>query len=224
MFRFADHIGAIVHNIDGHTLHGVSWGSRRFHRWTLGSAGRVTNANADPEKLRTLNSSDLSSEMENALDIVAHSIVIGVGATAVMDLWAAFLRRGFRVASLDYALLGRWIGHFPRGRRHESIGQAAPVRYERIIGWAAHYTIGVVFAALLLAIWGSEWLERPTLVPPLIVSSVTLVAPFFLCSRRWAPASRHQERRVRTSPDCAAPSRIPFMVSGCTRPHGCGSF
>jgi len=57
MFRFADHIGAIVHNTDDHTLHGVSWGSRRFYRWTLGSDGRVTNADAPPEKLRTLNTS-----------------------------------------------------------------------------------------------------------------------------------------------------------------------
>src|SRR6185295_10702907 len=48
MFRFADHIGAIVHNTDDHTLHGVSWGSRRFYRWTLGSYGSVT---------RTLNTS-----------------------------------------------------------------------------------------------------------------------------------------------------------------------
>ena len=35
MFRFADHIGGIVHNTDDNTLHGVSWGSRRFYRWTL---------------------------------------------------------------------------------------------------------------------------------------------------------------------------------------------
>ena len=35
VLRFADHIGAIVHNTDDHTLHGVSWGSRRFYRWTL---------------------------------------------------------------------------------------------------------------------------------------------------------------------------------------------
>ena len=40
VFRFADHIGAIVHNTDDHTLHGVSWGSRRFYRWTLGSDGQ----------------------------------------------------------------------------------------------------------------------------------------------------------------------------------------
>jgi hypothetical protein len=119
--------------------------------------------------------------MENALDIVTHSIVLGVGATVVMDLWAAFLWRCCGVRSLDYALLGRWIGHFPRGRfRHESIAQAAPVRFERVIGWSAHYTIGVVFAAVLLAISGLEWLMRPTLIPALIVSSATLVAPFFL--------------------------------------------
>ena len=57
VLRFADHIGAIVHNTDDHTLHGVSWGSRRFYRWTLGSDGRVTNADAPPAKLRTLNTS-----------------------------------------------------------------------------------------------------------------------------------------------------------------------
>jgi hypothetical protein len=55
--RFADHIGGIVHDTDDHTLHGVSWGSRRFYRWTLGPDGRVTNAAASPETVRTLNTS-----------------------------------------------------------------------------------------------------------------------------------------------------------------------
>ena len=57
VFRFADHIGAIVHNTDDRTLHGVSWGSRRFYRWTLGRDGNVTNANTPPERLRTFNTS-----------------------------------------------------------------------------------------------------------------------------------------------------------------------
>ena len=57
VFRFADHIGAIVHNTDDHTLHGVSWGSRRFYRWALGPDGKVTNAATPPEPLRTLNPS-----------------------------------------------------------------------------------------------------------------------------------------------------------------------
>jgi Family of unknown function (DUF6454) len=57
ILRVADHLGAIVHNTDDNTLHGVSWGSRRFYRWTLDARGKVTNAGASPESLRTLNPS-----------------------------------------------------------------------------------------------------------------------------------------------------------------------
>jgi hypothetical protein len=57
ILRFADHIGALVHNTDDRTLHGVSWGSRRFYRWTLGANGAVTNLGVPPEQLRTLNTS-----------------------------------------------------------------------------------------------------------------------------------------------------------------------
>ena len=57
VFRFEDHIGAVVRNTDDGTLHGVSWGSRRFYRWTVDRDGRVTNAAARPADLRTLNRS-----------------------------------------------------------------------------------------------------------------------------------------------------------------------
>ena len=40
--RIADHIGAVVHNTDDKTLHGVSWGSRRFYRWERDGTGPVT--------------------------------------------------------------------------------------------------------------------------------------------------------------------------------------
>jgi hypothetical protein len=39
-FRVADHIGAIVRNTDDATVHGISWGSRRFYRWTTGGEPR----------------------------------------------------------------------------------------------------------------------------------------------------------------------------------------
>jgi len=57
ILRFADHVGAIIHNTDDHTLHGVSWGSRRFYRWTLDASGTVTNSGVPPGQLRTLNTS-----------------------------------------------------------------------------------------------------------------------------------------------------------------------
>ena len=55
VFRFGDHIGGIVHNTDDKTLHGVSWGSRRFYKWTLDGDGKVTNADTPPDKLRVPN-------------------------------------------------------------------------------------------------------------------------------------------------------------------------
>jgi Family of unknown function (DUF6454) len=57
VFRFDDHIGGIVHNIDDKTLHGVSWGSRRIYKWTLGGDGKVTNTDTPPDKLRVPNRS-----------------------------------------------------------------------------------------------------------------------------------------------------------------------
>jgi hypothetical protein len=107
-------------------------------------------------------------------------MLIGAGATMAMDVWAAMLER-FGVPSLNFAFLGRWIGHLPRGRwYHESIAEAAPVRGELLIGWLAHYSIGVTFAALLLAIFGLRWARTPTLLPALCIGIVTVVAPLFV--------------------------------------------
>lgn len=35
VFTAKDHIGGVVHNVHGGTLHGVSWGSRRLYTWNL---------------------------------------------------------------------------------------------------------------------------------------------------------------------------------------------
>ena len=55
VFRYPDHIGGLVHNQEEGTLHGVSWGSRRFYAWLVDDALRVTNADVLPEQLQTLN-------------------------------------------------------------------------------------------------------------------------------------------------------------------------
>jgi Family of unknown function (DUF6454) len=55
VFRFRDHVGGIVRDTESNTLHGVSWGSRRFYAWPLGADGKVTNADAKPEALRVMN-------------------------------------------------------------------------------------------------------------------------------------------------------------------------
>ena len=80
-----------------------------------------------------------------------------------MDAWTTFLKRAFGFQMLNYAMVGRWIGHFRHGKfTHDSIATASTVRGERIVGWLAHYAIGVLFAALLLAGWGLNWASHPT--------------------------------------------------------------
>lgn len=118
--------------------------------------------------------------MSETLELVARAIVIGAGATLLMDGWAFVLRR-VGIPSLDFALLGRWLGHLAGGHvGHERIASAPPVRGERTIGWVAHYTIGITFAALLLLTAGLRWAHAPTLGPALVVGLVTVIAPLFI--------------------------------------------
>ena len=53
--------------------------------------------------------------MTDNVETIVRTVAIGVGATISMDLWAAVLRR-FGIPSLNFALLGRWVGHLPEGR------------------------------------------------------------------------------------------------------------
>jgi hypothetical protein len=116
-----------------------------------------------------------------ALDLFLRGVLLGVAASALMDLWGLVLRRGFRIPTLDYALLGRWIGHMLRGQfAHDRIGDARPVPGERALGWAAHYSIGIAFALLLLGIWGLDWARSPTLWPALLIGLGTTAAPWFV--------------------------------------------
>ncbi|MBT0960692.1 DUF2938 domain-containing protein [Denitromonas iodatirespirans] len=114
------------------------------------------------------------------LQAIFKVFLIGVGATAIMDLWLALLRR-FGVQGLNFALLGRWVGHLARGTLvHPAIAKAAAIRDERVLGWGAHYAVGVAFAALLVAVFGVAWLERPTVLPAVLLGVATVVAPLFV--------------------------------------------
>jgi hypothetical protein len=109
------------------------------------------------------------------------AIAIGIGATLFMDLWNLFLKRAFNIPSLNYCLLGRWLRHMPRGTfRHASITAAPRQSFECAVGWIAHYSIGVVFALVFVALASGDWLGRPTLPVALLYGIGTVVFPFFI--------------------------------------------
>lgn len=119
--------------------------------------------------------------MHELAEVLVRGAVVGLGGALAMDLWGLVLRRGFGIPTLDYALLGRWIGGMPAGRLTVTrIAAAPPVVGERPLGTAAHYAIGVAFAWLLLAITGPGWLDAPTLLPALAIGLATIVAPWFV--------------------------------------------
>jgi hypothetical protein len=115
------------------------------------------------------------------MEYFAFTLITGVGATGVMDLWGLVRRPLLGIPAPDYGLVGRWLAHMGRGRfRHDAIAKSAAVQGERLIGWTAHYLTGIAFAALLPALWGVAWVQRPTIGPALVVGMATVAAPFLL--------------------------------------------
>lgn len=118
--------------------------------------------------------------MSERLEFVLRTVLIGAAATLMMDAWALLLRQ-IGIPSLNFALLGRWLGHLPQGKwMHQSMTGVTPVRGELLIGWCAHYSIGITFAALLLSTFGLKWARSPSLLPALLIGIATVLAPLLI--------------------------------------------
>jgi len=114
-------------------------------------------------------------------EMILEALLLGVGATLVLDLWGLVLRKGFNIPSLDMRMVGRWLGGFTRGQfYHVHIGKAAPFPFEGVIGWGAHFLIGCLFAATFLMVVGRDWLQGASFLPALLFGMGTVVFPFFL--------------------------------------------
>jgi hypothetical protein len=104
-------------------------------------------------------------------------VLIGLGATVVMDVWLWGLKR-LGVPTLNFALVGRWVGHLMRGRwAHAAIAKSPPVRHEAALGWLVHYGVGLAFAGLLVGVCGMGWVREPSLWPALAFGMASSAVP-----------------------------------------------
>ena len=118
--------------------------------------------------------------MDTSTQDLVRIVAVGTGATAVMDLWLALLRRA-GLPGLDMAFLGRWAGHLALGRwTHDGIARSPPIAGERALGWSFHYAVGIVFAAGLAGVAGAGWLREPTFSPALAFGIATTAAPLLV--------------------------------------------
>ena len=114
------------------------------------------------------------------IEEIVRVVLIGCGATLVMDIWLMFLKR-IGVQTLNFSFIGRWVGHLFRGRFvHASIGKASPIANETSLGWITHYAVGIAFAFLLTSIAGVAWAKAPSLGIALLVGICTVVFPLLV--------------------------------------------
>lgn len=106
--------------------------------------------------------------------------LMGVVATLVLDLWAASASRAFGWPRTNWALVGRWFSHLPRGKfRHAPISATTPAPLELVIGWCGHYLVGVAYAMIYMSIL--IWLGlQPTVGSAILFGVITILAPWMI--------------------------------------------
>lgn len=115
------------------------------------------------------------------MEIVIQGVLIGILATFAIDIWAAIVKHVLRVPTANWALVGRWFGHLPRGKFiHRHITDSAAIPNELAIGWIAHYCTGIVYGVAYLGIVQGILSRSPSLVSAQVFGLVTLAAPWFI--------------------------------------------
>ncbi|ENU22303.1 hypothetical protein F993_03196 [Acinetobacter proteolyticus] len=113
-------------------------------------------------------------------ELLFQILCLGVGATMMMDMWLLLLKR-LNLPSLNFALLGRWVSWMFRGKFiHASIAQSPAIRQEYVLGWLAHYSVGILFAFSFVLIVGDVWLRHPQFSAAFIFGVITVLIPFFI--------------------------------------------
>lgn len=104
---------------------------------------------------------------------VVFILVVGVGSTLVIDLWAQIAARlGWRPAA-HWPSVGRWLLGLPRGRLVLDGADPRPFSgLEAATGWLFHYLVGLAYAAMFPLVWGMTFLQKPTLLPVFLIGVV----------------------------------------------------
>lgn len=103
--------------------------------------------------------------------------LVGIGATFTVDL-STFIIGLFTYKSHGILYIGRWVAYVFKGTFfYNNIIDTPSVANELFIGWVTHYTIGILFAFTLIAVFGKKWLANPNFLAPMVIGSVTLFLP-----------------------------------------------
>ncbi|UWF60044.1 DUF2938 domain-containing protein [Brucella sp. 2716] len=115
------------------------------------------------------------------IDLIWRGILIGIGATVVMDIWAQLLTFLPGQSRPKWGLVGRWFWHLRHGQIfHDDISQSEPCRHEVALGWIGHYAVGILYGVIFALYGGAAWFANPIFLPAWIFGILTIAAGWFL--------------------------------------------
>ena len=132
----------------------------------------------------------------NTSTLFFQALCLGVGATFIMDIWL-LIPKIFKIPTLNFAFLGRWVGWMFQGKLiHQTIAKSPQIKGEYLLGWIAHYSVGLIFAVSFLFIVGSDWLIHPQFYSALLFGVVTVLIPFFIMQPAIGSGLLLQKHRI----------------------------
>ena len=136
------------------------------------------------------------------MGLVPSGVLLGLGATLLMDLWQQLLGRLPGQAPPNWRPVGRWFWHLKDGVVfHDAIGAAVPSPNDNAIGWAGHYAVGILYGVAVALLAGPGWLADPRFLPAWIFAIVTVAAGWFLLQPGmglgWAASRTPNPAKVR---------------------------
>lgn len=113
--------------------------------------------------------------------VVFKALILGIFATIAIDLWATFSHKVLNWPRTNWAMVGRWLGHIPKGRFiHNPIASSPEISNERLLGWIFHYCIGVFYAAIYVMLVLYVLGGAPTLLSAWAFGLITILSPWFV--------------------------------------------
>ncbi|WP_193370652.1 DUF2938 family protein [Pelagibius marinus] len=107
--------------------------------------------------------------------------VSGVFATIVLDLWQRVLFVISGIPPTNWALIGRWFAHLPRGRFiHRPIGESAAVPGELALGWVMHYLVGLIYGFVYVGLMTYGFDRLPSVSNGAAFGAASVVIPWFI--------------------------------------------
>lgn len=108
-------------------------------------------------------------------------IIVGVVATATLDVWQQIYRMLTGMPITNWAMIGRWAAYIPKGQLvHEDIGKTPAVPNEATLGWIVHYAVGIGYAIVYLLLMWFVFQSPPGFVSAMIFGAISVSVTWFV--------------------------------------------